>query len=73
MIHYNVAAGPADFTAIGVPEARAEHVIAAGFTSVENLRKEKPTAVHQKLNGFRKKNKLDVPTLGLEEVEGWMA
>ncbi len=68
-----VVAGPADFVAIGVPEEWAAHVIAAGFNNVENLRKEKPTAVHQKLNGFRKKNKLDVPTLGLEEVEGWMA
>ncbi len=68
-----VAAGPADFTAIGVPEAWAEHVIAAGFNTVETLRKEKPTAVHQKLNGFRKKNKLDVPTLQLDEVEAWMA
>jgi len=68
-----VMAGPADFVAIGVPEAWAEHVIAAGFNNVENLRKEKPTAVHQKLNGFRKKNKLDVPTLQLDEVEAWMA
>jgi lysyl-tRNA synthetase class 2 len=66
-----VVAGPADFVAIGVPEEWAPHVIAAGFNSVEMLKAEKATAVHQKLNGWRKKNKLDVRTLLLEEVEQW--
>lgn len=65
-------AGPADFVAIGVPEEWAAHVIAAGYSSVDGLRKEKPTAVHQKLNGWRKKNKLDIDTLQLADVEGWM-
>ena len=31
----------------------------------------KPTQVHQRLNGFRKKNKLDIPALSLEEVSAW--
>jgi len=66
-------ASPADFVAIGVPEEWAEHIISAGYVSVESLRKEKATAVHQKLNGFRKKNKLDVPAVQLTDVEGWMA
>ncbi len=66
------AASPDDFVAIGIPQEWASHVIAAGYSSVDGLRKEKHTVVHQKLNGFRKKNKLDIPALQLEEVKSWM-
>ncbi len=59
------------FKALGVPEQWLEHLPAAGFTSKEELLEAKPTAVHQKLNGFRKKNKLDIPALLLEEVQAW--
>jgi lysyl-tRNA synthetase class 2 len=64
---------PSDFQDIGVPEAWVEHVISAGFDSVDMLKETKPTAIHQKLNGYRKKNKLDVPALQLDEIEGWLA
>ncbi len=69
---FEAAPKPADFVKIGVPQDWAEHVIAAGFGTVAQLREAKPTAVHQKLNGFRKKNKLDIPALQLDEVEAWM-
>ena len=62
---------PDDFVAIGVPAEWAEVVIKAGFNSVENLRNCKPTQVHQQLNGYRKKNKLDIPALSLEDVQKW--
>ncbi len=64
---------PADFIEIGVPEVWAEHVIAAGYASVEKLREAKATQIHQQLNGYRKKNKLDIPALMLDEVEKWLA
>jgi lysyl-tRNA synthetase class 2 len=70
---FETAPKPADFVAIGVPENWAEHVINAGYPSVEKLREAKPTAVHQKLNVFRKKNKLDIPALQLTDVEEWFA
>jgi lysyl-tRNA synthetase class 2 len=60
-----------DFVKAGVPSEWAEHLIPAGFTSVDLLKETKPTAVHQKLNGYRKKNKLDIPALQLDEVESW--
>lgn len=63
---------PADFVEIGVPEVWAEHVIAAGYASVEKLREAKATQIHQQLNGFRKKNKLDIPALALEDVQKWL-
>ena len=62
---------PDDFVAIGVPPEWAEVVIKAGFNSVENLRNCKPTQVHQQLNGYRKKNKLEIPALSLEDVQKW--
>jgi lysyl-tRNA synthetase class 2 len=57
--------------AIGVPDPWLEFVAKAGFKSAKELHEQKPTAVHQKLNGFRKKNKLDLPALQLDEVERW--
>ena len=61
------------FQSIGVPGTWAEHMSKAGFASVEELLEAKPTAVHQKLNGYRKKNKLEMPALLIEEVEAWYA
>jgi lysyl-tRNA synthetase class 2 len=65
-------ASESDFTAIGVPAAWAPHIIRAGFTNIKAFQEEKPTVIHQKLNGFRKKNKLDIPALQLEEVKEWV-
>ena len=61
------------FQSIGVPGTWAEHMAKAGFSSVDELLEAKPTAVHQKLNGYRKKNKLEIPALLIEEVEAWYA
>ncbi len=63
---------PQDFEKAGIPAEWAEHVIEAGFTSVKDLKAEKATVIHQKLNGFRKKNKLDIPALQLDEVSAWV-
>ena len=45
---------------------------ANGYTSVEKLKDEKATALREKLNGLRKKNRMEVPALQLEEVEAWL-
>lgn len=60
-----------DFMAIGVPEAWAEVLVSNGYTSVETVKEEKASALREKLNGLRKKNKLDIPALQLEDVEAW--
>ncbi len=62
---------PADFVAIGVPEEWAEHLINAGIESVDALREMKATQLHQKMNGYRKKNKLSITALQLSDVEKW--
>ena len=61
-----------DFMAIGVPEVWAEVLVKQNFTSVEMLKEQKPASLREKLNGIRKKNKMDVPALQLEEVEAWI-
>src|SRR5690606_1330440 len=63
---------PSDFVKIGVPEDSAVHMLKAGFESPEKLKEQKATQIHQKLNGYRKKNKLDIAALQLDEVEKWV-
>ncbi len=70
-VHKKVATKE-DFMAVGVPECWAEILVKLNYTSVEMMQSEKPSALREKLNGFRKKNKLDVPALQLEEVESWI-
>ncbi len=61
----------ADFIQIGVSETWAAHLVPAGFASIEMLMDEKANIIQQKLNGYRKKNKLDIPAVQLDEVESW--
>ena len=68
---WETIASPADFQEIGVPADWSEHIVQAGYHTVEALRNNKAAALHQKLNGFRKKNKLDLPALRLDQVESW--
>lgn len=68
---FDTVASPKDFEAIGVPAEWSVHIAQAGYHTVERLLANKPAALHQKLNGFRKKNKLDVTALALDVVEGW--
>lgn len=68
---FDTVASPKDFEAIGVPAEWSVHIAQAGYHTVEALQANKPAALHQKLNGYRKKNKLDVPALALDVVESW--
>jgi lysyl-tRNA synthetase class 2 len=68
---FETVASPADWQAIGVPADWSEHIVNAGFHTVGKLREQKAPSVHQKLNGYRKKNKLEVPALSIEQVESW--
>jgi lysyl-tRNA synthetase class 2 len=57
--------------ALGVPHEWAEHLADAGFDSAEAMEESSPAALREKMNGYRKKNKLTLPALSLEEVEAW--
>jgi lysyl-tRNA synthetase class 2 len=54
-----------------IPEEWQEYVAEAGYTSYEAMKELKATQIHQKMNGFRKKNKLTIAALQLEEVAAW--
>ncbi|MDG1135341.1 MAG: lysine--tRNA ligase [Bacteroidales bacterium] len=61
-----------DFIKIGIDNDWTEYLIPAGFTSPEMILNTKPSAIQQKLNGYRKKNKLDIPAIQMEEIDRWM-
>ena len=69
------ATGPdlSALTALGISADWAEHVAAAGFDTPEAIHAMTPAGLREKLNGFRKKNKIDLPALQLEDVESWFA
>lgn len=68
---FDSVAGPEDFQAIGVSVEWSVLMVQAGFHTVASLLEQKPAGLHQKLNGYRKKNKLDIPALQLDQVERW--
>ncbi|MGA9588763.1 MAG: lysine--tRNA ligase, partial [Salegentibacter sp.] len=61
---------PEDFLKIGVPQEWVDTVMHE-YANVSKLKEFKATQVHQKLNGVRKKHKLPVAALQLEEVQQW--
>jgi lysyl-tRNA synthetase, class II len=62
-----------DFMKIGISEVWAAHVMKAGYLTVESLQSEKAVVIQQKLNGYRKKNKLEIPAIQMDEIEGWLS
>jgi lysyl-tRNA synthetase class 2 len=59
------------YEAAGISAEWIEHVVKAGYDSIQKLKEAKPTAVHQTLNGYRKKNKLEIPAIQLSDIESW--
>ncbi|HCP40285.1 MAG TPA: lysine--tRNA ligase [Cryomorphaceae bacterium] len=68
---FETVADPEEFQAIGIPEEWSHHIAQAGYHTVDALRDNKPAALHQKLNSYRKKNKLDLTALSLDVIENW--
>lgn len=62
-----------DLKQFNIPTEWAALIIQSGYQSVDAIKEEKPSVLIQKLNGLRKKNKLNLDALQLEEVESWMA
>tara|TARA_X000000950_G_scaffold45455_1_gene51676 strand:+ start:1669 stop:3369 length:1701 start_codon:yes stop_codon:yes gene_type:complete len=60
-----------EYLKLNIAESWIQPLYEIGYTSVSILLEAKPTAVHQKLNSYRKKNKLSIPPILLEEVEAW--
>ena len=62
-----------EFLELGIPEEWIEPLFELGYDSVEKLKEvEKPGKLHQEMMGCRQKNKLDIGTVTLDEVAGWL-
>ncbi|MBC8320296.1 MAG: lysine--tRNA ligase [Bacteroidetes bacterium] len=62
-----------DFVKLGISSEWAHHLVPSGFVNAEILKKTKPSAIQQKLNGYRKKNNLDIPAIQIEDINNWLA
>ena len=61
-----------DFMVLGMAEHWANLMAEAGISKPEDLAEMKPTVLQQTLNGLRKKKKLDIPAVQMEEIESWI-
>lgn len=66
-------ASAGDFMQLGIPAEWAEHMVAAGYQTIDMLKAEKPGVLQQKLNGYRKKQKLEIAAVQLDQAESWIA
>ena len=63
---------PEDYTALGVPAEWVEPLQKLGYTTIHKLKEvEKPGKLANDLNGYKKKKKLEIGTVTMEEVNSW--
>jgi lysyl-tRNA synthetase class 2 len=62
-----------EYLALGIPEEWVEPLQKLGYTTINKLKEvEKPGKLANDLNGYKKKNKLDLPGLSPEIVGEWI-
>ena len=63
-----------EYTEIGIPKEWVKPLKALGYTTVAKIKElEKPGKLHQEMMGYRKKNKLEIGTVLMEDVVRWIA
>lgn len=67
-----VMANDEDFTELGIPAEWVPVIRKAGFSTVEEFKQANPNKLMNDLGGLRKKMKLDIPALKIEEVKKWL-
>ena len=71
---YPVQSTQSEYLELGVPEEWIEPLQKLGYTTIDKLKKvEKPGKLANDLNGYKKKNKLDLPGLSPEVVAEWIS
>lgn len=61
-----------EYIEMGIPEEWVEPLKVLGYNTIEKLLKvEKPGKLHQEMMGYRKKNKLEIDTVSVEDVSSW--
>ena len=61
----------AEFIKFGVPAEWVPVIRKAGFNMLEDLKQANPNKLFNDMGGLRKKMKLDIPGLKIEEVRAW--
>jgi lysyl-tRNA synthetase class 2 len=62
-----------EYLALGVPAEWVEPLQKLGYNTIDKLKEvEKPGKLANDLNGYKKKNKLDLPGLSPELVGEWI-
>ncbi len=67
-----VTASNEDFTELGVPAEWVPVIRKAGFSIIEEFKQANPNKLMNDLGGLRKKMKLNIPALKIEEVKKWL-
>ena len=67
-----VVSSDADFVDLGIPEVWVPAIRKAGFNTVAEFKQANANKLMNDLGGLRKKMKLDVPGLKVEDLESWM-
>ena len=63
-----------EYLAIGVPAEWVEPLQKLGYTTIDKLKEvEKSGKLHQEMMGYRKKNKLEIGTVTMEDVNSWIS
>jgi len=69
---WKVESDKEEYMKLGIPEEWIGPLKALGFDTIDKLKEvEKPGKLANDLNGFKKKNKLDLPGLSPETVGEW--
>ena len=62
-----------EYIEMGIPEEWVDPLQKLGYTTIEKLKEiEKPGKLHQEIMGYRKKNKLDIDTVSIEDIFNWL-
>ena len=65
---------PEEYLALGIPAEWVEPMQALGYTSIVKLKEvEKPGKLHQEMMSYRKKNKLAISTLCVDDIANWIS
>ena len=68
-----VLANDDEFLALGIPMEWINLIKKANVTTIALLREANANKLFNDLNGLRKKNKLDIPALSLDDLKKWMS
>lgn len=68
-----IESGSEEYKSLGIPPEWIQPLKTLGYTTIAKLKEvEKPGKLHQEMMGYRKKNKLELATVTVEEVASWI-